>query len=120
MKTLNFRTRIESWEAQANARRYNPAIEAVWRAFRKDYCVTLGCGSSDAIYAYREGNDAIFLTFNVPLDYCGVIVYDMATGYTEEMFWQGQEQMEEVLGPRALDLTPSTIARRLYHHVVYS
>ena len=116
MRRIEFRVRNESWEEQSAARRLHPAMQAVWQAFRKEHSMTLESGRDDAIYGFTEGNDAIFISYNYNLDYCGIQVYDMAAQREESFFLQGHEQLCDVLGPRTLDLAPATIARRMYRH----
>lgn len=115
MRQLDVHYRAESCDSQSAAGRYNPATEAVFKFKHVRHVVTLPCGDSDLLYAYRDGNFAIFLSLNDRLEYAGVLIYDIVERQVDsELFCQGSEQLIEEVGSKGFDLVPSTIARRLY------
>ncbi len=115
----------ESWESQRKAGRYNPASVLILKASKRSprvRCV-LSCGDSDDVSFYTDRGVIVVVSMNRGLDYCGLQVFsrdEKIAGYPvgesmgEGLFLQGQEQIEESLGRKGLDLSDRTIARRLY------
>jgi hypothetical protein len=115
MRSLNVRYRDECYDKQWDAGRFNPATEAVFTFKHREYVVTLDCGHSDNLHAYRDGDFAIFLSINERLEYAGVLVYDLVEDRVDsELFCKDSDEIEQEVGRQGLNLAPVTIARRLY------
>jgi hypothetical protein len=107
----------ESRESQMKAGRYNPAWTYHFFFREINRRIVLPVGDSDDWFILTDGWDVYCVSWNRSLDYCGVTLYlaegrrDMQEGGS--LFFQSEEQYQEVLGKRGLDLTNRTICRRL-------
>ena len=124
MRTVtNWRIRREPEAWQRHAGRYNPGSQLIVRTKTARLIVPLGAGSSDDVEVFSEGGLLYIVTCNASLDYVGLetVPADPAepegAAFTDNVFFQGDEQIREVLGPRGLDLTPRTMARRLAQYL---
>ena len=110
----------ESAESQRAAGRYNPASVLLWESTYKRvksrHRLILDAGESDYITVYRDKREGLvfILSVNYRYDYCGLQVYsEPAGGPVGGVFCQGSEQIADCVGPRGLDLSDRTIAKRL-------
>ena len=84
-----------------------------------DHEIILGLGSSDAEYLYNiEGTDeTLILSLNLSMYYAGLEVYDGDMVKISDVFFQNDYDLEEI---GDLDeLSPITIAKRLYEYCDY-
>lgn len=112
MQAIDAKIRRESSESQSRAGRYNPARVALLPGRRH----VLPIGDDDQFELYQDGERVYCVSINRRMDYCGVQGYDADDQEPREelaVFCQGSEQVAEALGPKGLDLTDTTIARRL-------
>lgn len=120
----------ESYERMQKRGRVNQASVLIFKHRRKTFVAELRCGNNDTVDFWKEGDQLIVVSINTRMDYCGLDVYELsepalpddcsrsnrflAQRTTDEIFLQGTEQVEGVLGKNALDrLTTLTVARRL-------
>jgi len=105
-----------------------PVLQVTWRG--REYPLYCPCGNSDraVMFKIRDGGTTYLamLSFNPRLDYVGLAVYEPENFPTAdagdihpagEMFTQGREEYESILGPTGLDLEPVTMARRLFDSI---
>jgi len=117
LRELNLKTYRESLDSQSAARRENPAkvIKLTLSGITRRH--VLPVGDSDDFDLYDDGTGRIYcVSINRAMDYCGVQAYDAQDQEPSaelSIFHQGQEWYAETLGPRGLDLSDRTIARRL-------
>ena len=106
----------EPYEEQVGANRYNPAQKIKFRDKAGKHEHTLSAGSEDTIYVFRSGTVTYVLAYNYRLQYAGLEAFegDRAIG---DIFVQSDWDMVEILGPKGLDLTPITIAKRLAERI---
>lgn len=119
MNVMNRRVEItdEDWEDQRKAGRYNPAMVVSWVQDRKRRKMTLRAGRGDALRFYKEGKLFVVCAINVPLDYVGLQVYDTSCEVElEELFLQGPDQIESVLGKRWERKSDLGICKGLFHY----
>jgi hypothetical protein len=113
-KYNNYKFRRETYEKQSKARRFNPATELV----TPKGVFTLGCGESDAVHVFTENSLLYVVSLNTRYDYVGLEIFNPkddidSCNALNEIFLQGCEQIEDILGKRGLDLLPINIAKRL-------
>jgi hypothetical protein len=106
----------ESLESQRRAGRHNPAavIRQTIDGAKRRHVLPIGDDDDCALFV-RAGR-VFCVSWNARLDYCGVQAYDADDQEPREelsIFAQGLEQVAELLGPRGLELSVRTIARRL-------
>jgi hypothetical protein len=122
LRSHPFQTRDESFESQFAAGRYNPSPEICFRpiGFDKPVVFSIGAGSEDSLYLYREGTGKdspyILVSVNRRLQYCGVTVFQFSERegkfmQTDDVFYQVDYDIAHVFGPRGLDLEPHNLAR---------
>ena len=105
----------ESWESQREAKRYNPAWEAVWQHKGREVRATLSCGDRDETHFWHSGRYVFCVSINHGLEYAGLQVFGRATGNeVAEDFAQNDWELEEKLGPKGVDYDPATIRRRFW------
>lgn len=121
MRTFHdYRLVSESFESQCKARRYNPATVLRMKHKGVKRRFVLGCGSNDNVTVLREGDLLFVVSVNHGLEYAGLEVFDLGEVPDEDQhgpmgiaFLQADYEIAEILGPRGVDLTPITIAKRL-------
>lgn len=135
MRSFDYRIATESWARADAAKRCNRGSLLVTYHQGKRCVAPLGCGDSDDVYAYKEGNEIYVISINRPLDYLGMEVFSLEnmekskfdpSQKTFEMnaveqgnlFFQDTSHLHEILGPQTLDLHPRNIAKRLSDHAL--
>ena len=108
--------------------KYYPDLYLVYKARRKPVAINLGgdrvpWGQNDEVSLYRfTGRDRIYLlTINRGLEYVGIRAYDPdAENYENDAAWhvflQVDWTIEELLGPRGINLPEQQIVRRIVAH----
>lgn len=107
----------ESWEEQRAAGRYNPGQKIAY--VRKDGTrieFPISAGRDDDVELYRQGKIDYVLSMNSRLGYAGIEAF-LEGELIGEVFAQTDHEVESVLGKRAFDLMPATIASRLVRHL---
>lgn len=122
----------ESDERRLKRGRCNDALVLIVTYKRRKYIAEISSGHGDDIDFWRDGDELIVLSVNRQMYYCGFEVFVLfrtnlddiepekycRASCDENIFLQGTEQVEHVLGKDALDrLTMRTIAKRLYNLV---
>ena len=111
MRTVsNYRLQSETWEEQQAAGRFNPGCVVVLSSGVR---LIIAAGDADDVHVLAEGDLWFVVSMNRCLDYVGCEVFSASGEAMGDVFCQGQEQYEEVLGKAGLDLRPTTIAKRL-------
>ncbi len=79
----------------------------------------IGAGSSDAIYLFKihQTDEVMLLTINFGLDYTGLEVFDASLSKVADVYFQGDWEVEEI--GSLDDLSPITVAKRLYEYCDY-
>jgi hypothetical protein len=119
MRELSRYSTVERWPAG----HHNPHHNIVVTHNRKPVELECAAGSSDDVHVYRDGDRFYILSLNTRIGYVGLAVYDTealgkledgkALDPTGEVFLQNDSEIIDALGKRGLDLSPSTITRRL-------
>lgn len=134
MRSFDYKIATESWARADDARRVNRGSLLVTHHKGKRCVAPLGCGDSDNVYAYKEGNEVFVVSINHSMDYLGLEVFslenmekskydpsqktfEMNSVEGGDMFFQDISHLREILGPRMLDLHPRNIAKRLSEYV---
>lgn len=121
----------ESLERQRDGQRVNPASVAKLHYRQRVYMLPLSSGESDSVYFFRNGREVRVLSINERYGYCGMQVYELndtespyyrnAKRYeadqVAEFFSQSEDEMRELVGPRGLDYSPTTLVARLSEYV---
>lgn len=124
MRTIEAKICLESWDRADAAGRVNQGSVALLNYKRRPFVVPLSAGDSDSVYLFRERSTLVVLSINERFGYCGAQLFDLDAftpdAITPKRFAPAevgdvflQDNVEDTLGPRGLDLTPATIARRL-------
>jgi len=130
MRTHTFTTEVESLESQRATGRYNPGLEITFRptGFKDTVTLPICAGNQDSLYLFREPgykqetDQYILVCVNRQLGYIGAasIEYDEREASWEtgsEYFTQSDEDIENCLGERGIDLAPHTIASRMMEYL---
>lgn len=121
MRTItNWRVRSEPYAWQRQAGRYNPGRQLIIKEKGYRRIVPIGAGSSDDVEVFRDGDLYYVVSMNAAYDYAGLETFPadpLAHQAGGEIFLQADHEIREILGPRGLQLTPRTIARRLAEYL---
>ena len=110
MRTINnYKIYDESNEQQHAGHRYNPASIILYK--KKEY--TIGAGTSDHIYVYREDEYLVVLVVNYRMGYAGLEVFDTTSENDANVFLSDSQDLEEMIGKNWDDFSEITIAKRL-------
>lgn len=112
MRRVGFKIEKETYEEQRAAGRYNPGLVVLFRDKRGNHRVHIGAGYSDDVEVYREGDETFILSKNRRLDYVGLEIF-RGSQQVGEMFLQLSQDIQEILGPRGLDLADHNIIKRM-------
>ena len=126
MKPLTFTIVKAGWKRQKAGNQLNPGRVILFKFHNRRYVAPISAGDSDSVYAWRDGKEIIVLSMNERLGYVGIETFtvegttfsDYSPGryeanHVDDHFLQSDEEVRETLGPRGLELSPSTIVRRL-------
>jgi hypothetical protein len=113
-------SRVSRWPSG----HFNPHDNLIVRYRGRDYELECGAGSSDWVHVYRTKELVHVLSFNRGLGYVALAAYMLERAESpirpmEELFFQADWQVAEVLGPRGVDLEPRTMRRRLEQYLQY-
>ncbi len=115
MRSFDYKIATESWARADDARRANRGSILVTHHQGKRCVAPLGCGDSDNVHAYKEGDEIFVVSINRSLHYLGLEVFSFVgmekskydrTNKTFEMneieggnmFFQDTSHLEEILG----------------------
>jgi hypothetical protein len=109
---------LESYAEQREAKRYNPAWQAVWKHKGKEVRGTLSAGNSDDLYFWHDKRYVFCVSVNTRLDYAGMQVFERKTGNEiGEVFAQNDWELKEMLGSKGVDYDPATMRRRFWNEI---
>lgn len=112
MRRVGFQAKKETYEEQRAAGRYNPGLVVLFRDRTGNHRVHIGAGYSDNIEVYREGDETFILSKNYRLGYVGLEIFQ-GSRQVGEMFLQNSQDIDEILGPKGLDLADHNIVKRM-------
>ena len=115
MKTIhNYKITHEGIENQIKAGRYNPSRVIIY----KNHSFLIGAGNADDISVFQEGDDLLILSINYRLEYIGLEIFNLKSfAQYGEMFLQSNYEIDEIIGKKAFDLSPMTIAKRMSNYI---
>lgn len=114
MRTIsNYKIEKETYEAQHEAGRHNPAQVLKFRDKSGKHEVTLESGHFDHISVFREGLETVVLSMHVGFGYIGIQVIFEGEEIASR-FLQGWE-VEQELGEGWENKTDNYLARTMYH-----
>ena len=117
MRTIhNYKLGKESWDAQREAGRYNPATELHYRDKTGKHAVTLACGDSDDVTILRDGHTTYALSLNTGLGYAGLQAFDNGAE-TGSVFLQNDYEVDEILGKGGLNKSSTWICKVLSQYI---
>ena len=99
---------------------YNPPTRITM--FDKDgVSFIIGAGSNDEVTVLTEGTGPdrryIVVCVSHGLRYAGIEIFDIYGVSCGDLFLQYDHEVADILGPRGVDLTPITIAKRLIQYI---
>jgi hypothetical protein len=124
MRSLSFKLEDETWEEQCAGHRHNPSLVILFRVKRGKCRFHIAAGHGDDVYCFKSGFDVLVLSMNRRFPYVGMERFRVQNGPDRfedspsgEVFLQGTEQVEEVLGREGEDKSPIWIAKVLEAYV---
>lgn len=128
MRPMDFDLYSESAVRQKAGKRVNPGFVIRFSMKGRKFVAEISAGSNDLVSVYREDTQVIVLSLNASLGYAGIQILKTegaqqsvfakdcleAIDTDEGVFFQSEETVREVLGPKGLDLSEATIVRRLF------
>ena len=108
----------ENTEEMVKAGRFNPCLEIIFKDKTGAHKNKISAGYSDDLFVYQEDLETFVLSKNLRLDYIGLQIFK-GSEKIGEMFLQGQEQIQDVLGKIGIELASFNIIRRMKKYIYY-
>jgi len=116
LRRIPIKLEKETWEEQQEAGRYNPGLVVLFRDRRGKHRVPISAGYSDDVEGFRSGDETYILSMNQGLNYVGLEVF-RGSESMGDIFVDRDYDIDEILGPRGLNLTDHTIVKRLAGYI---
>jgi hypothetical protein len=117
MKLIRPKYEEETYEEQLAARRYHPATVLLWGDLR----LTLSCGTSDYVQCFIDETTIYVVSINNGLGYAALQTFYAKGEHAGEengsVFCSDSQDIHEMLGPRGIDYSMHTIAKRLAEYI---